>query len=319
MECRELTARVVDRLLGQADEPSLLALAEHLAGCAACAGEAEGIERAWEGLGSDPDARLTGAFRARSLQLIEEEMLRQRIRTFRPRGPLRSLLRYAAAVVIAAGLGYLVRGVSPEAPAAIAPEAVSAFPPPAGPALPDLAASPRLSNVTFTPPDGQGRIGIAYDTTARQTVLGRPEDPAVARLLGYIVSHNAETAGEKSRAIELVSNHYRAADAAASPDIVRALTATLRDDPNPGVRRKAADALAGFRTTIEIRAAFLEALRKDRNPGVRLAAVEALAAAAREGPPDTETIESLREKAFDPRENGFVRAKAASALKAIDL
>ena len=33
--------------------------------------------------------------------------------------------------------------------------------------------------------------------------------------------------------------------------------------------------------------------------------------------PDASTIESLREKAVDPQENGFVRAKAASALKAI--
>jgi HEAT repeat protein len=51
---------------------------------------------------------------------------------------------------------------------------------------------------------------------------------------------------------------------------------------------------------------------------VRLVAVEALAAAAREEP-DPRTIQSLRERAFDPSENGFVRARAASALKAIDL
>ena len=49
---------------------------------------------------------------------------------------------------------------------------------------------------------------------------------------------------------------------------------------------------------------------------MRLAAVDALAAAAKQSP-DARTIESLREKAVDPQENGFVRAKAASALKAI--
>jgi hypothetical protein len=42
-----------------------------------------------------------------------------------------------------------------------------------------------------------------------------------------------------------------------------------------------------------------------------------LAAAAKESP-DERTIESLREKAVDPAENGFVRAKAASALKAME-
>ena len=50
---------------------------------------------------------------------------------------------------------------------------------------------------------------------------------------------------------------------------------------------------------------------------MRLFAVDALAAGAKEVP-DAKTIESLREKAFDPTENGYVRAKAASALKGIE-
>ena len=135
----------------------------------------------------------------------------------------------------------------------------------------------------------------------------------MARLLAYLVARNAENAGEKSRAIELVSEHYRPGTQAA-PDIVAALTATLRKDPNPGVRKKAADALAGFASTPEIRAAFLEALQGDRNPAVRLTAIDALAASAKDAP-DSRTIESLRERAQDPAENGFVRAKAASALR----
>ena len=55
-----------------------------------------------------------------------------------------------------------------------------------------------------------------------------------------------------------------------------------------------------------------------RNPAIRVVAVDRLAAAAKEAP-DAQTIDTLREKAFDSQENGFVRAKAASALKAIDL
>jgi HEAT repeat protein len=140
----------------------------------------------------------------------------------------------------------------------------------------------------------------------------------MAKLLAYLVGHNAESAGERSRAIRLVSAHYGAGDAPASPEIVAALVGTLRKDQNPGVRKKAADALAGLRMTPEIRAAFLDALGSDRNPAIRLVAVDALARAAKDAP-DARTIESLREKAVDPQENGFVRAKAASALKAIDL
>ena len=76
------------------------------------------------------------------------------------------------------------------------------------------------------------------------------------------------------------------------------------------MRKKAADALAGFPMTPEIRVVFLEALKSDKNPAVRLVAVDALAAAAKQSP-DASTIQSLREKAVDPQENGFVRAKAA--------
>ena len=174
-----------------------------------------------------------------------------------------------------------------------------------------------LSNVSYRPSDREGRIGVSFDVTARKTVVGRPDDPQMASLVAYLVSRGAQTSGEKSRAIELVSSHYGTGETPASPDIVRALTATLKKDQNPGVRKKAADALAGFKMTPEIRAAFLDALRTDRHPGVRLVAVDALAAAAKEVP-DAKTIESLREKAFDPTENGYVRAKAASALKGIE-
>ncbi len=182
--------------------------------------------------------------------------------------------------------------------------------------MPDLTGSPRLSNVSYLPADADGRVGIEFDVTTRRTIVGRPEEPEVAKLLAYMVSRSADTAGERSRAITLVSEHYGAGSAEASPEIVAALCATLRQDSNPGVRKKAADALASFRMTPEIRTTFLEALSRDANPAVRLAAVDALAAAAKQSP-DARTIESLREKAVDPRENGFVRAKAASALKAI--
>lgn len=310
MECRELIARLLDLRLSESDEASGRDLTEHLARCAACREEASRLERTWERLGEDPEAPLTEEFRQRALALIEEEMLRRRIREFQPRPRARRWLAQAAAVLVAAAVGYLAARPW-RAPAAVASA------PAIAPATVDLSAQPRLSNVSYRSAE-PGGIEVAFDVTSRQTVSGRPEDPHVAKLLAYLLASNAETAGEKSRAIELVSEHYGAKLAPASPDIVRSLTATLRRDPNPGVRKKAAEALAGFRPTPEIRSAFLEALGKDVNPAVRLVAVDALAMAAREAP-DPQTIESLREKAFDPTENGFVRAKAASALKAIDL
>jgi anti-sigma factor RsiW len=312
MECRQLTERAVDRALRQSSPASDAELETHVAQCPACASELAALESAWEVLGADPEPIPDEGFRRRTRRLLEDEMIRTRVREFRP---VRRWARYAAqaaALLLAAAGGYLLSRV-PGAPAPAPAAAEKASP------LPDLAGSPRLSNVSYRPGGAPGRIAIEFDATTRHSVAGSPDDPELARLFAYLLARNAETAGEKSRAIELVSEHYGAAvgRSVASPDIVAALTNTLRRDPNPGVRKKAADALAGFRMTPEIRAALLAALARDSNPAVRLAAIEQLAAAARESR-DPATIESLREKAFDPGENGFVRARAASALKTID-
>ena len=322
MDCRDVTRIALDRLAGEGEEATRRELSAHLAGCEACRREMSRLEDVWTVLGTDEEAEVTPEFRKRSHELLEEEMLRRRVREFpsRPRPRFVRPLLHAAAMLAAAGVGYLLarglpssRGSAPT-PAAAAPASASTDT--AAARVPDLAAGPRFSNVSYRPAGQDGRVGIEFDVTTRQTIEGRPEEPEVARLLAYLVSRNAETAGEKSRAIALVSEHYGAGSAPASPEIVAALASTLRKDSNPGVRKKAADALASFPMTPEIRSAFLQALASDKNPAVRLVAVDALAAAAKRSP-DAATIESLREKAVDPRENGFVRAKAASALKAM--
>ena len=313
MDCRDVTERAIDRLAGEAGEGTRRELAEHLAGCESCQRETTRLEDVWTTLGMDPEAEVTPDFRSRTLGLLEEQLIRDRVREFRPRRRAVRPLLQAAALLGAASLGYLAsRGL----PKSASPSVAASAPAPAAASLPDLASNPRFSNVAYRTADKDGKVGIGFDVTTRHELDGRPSDPEVAKLLAYLVSRNAETAGERSQAIELVSEHYGAKNAPASPEIVAALSATLRTDSNPGVRKKAADALASFPMTPEIRTVFLEALRSDKNPAVRLAAVDALAAAAKQSP-DASTIQSLREKAVDPQENGFVRAKAASALKSI--
>ena len=321
MDCRDVNEKAIERLAGEASEATRRDLSAHLAGCENCRRETSRLEDVWTTLGVDPDAEITADFRSRTLGLIEEQMIRDRVREFRPRPRAYRPLLQAAALLAAASLGYVASRALPRATSSSAGTAAAVAAPagtaaPATAPLPDLTSNPRFSNVSYRPADKDGKVGIGFDVTTRHELDGRPSDPEVSKLLAYLVSHNAETAGERSQAIELVSEHFGAKNAPASPEIVAALSATLRKDENPGVRKKAADALASFPMTPEIRTVFLESLRADKNPGVRLVAVDALAAAAKQSP-DASTIQSLREKAVDPQENGFVRAKAASALKSI--
>jgi hypothetical protein len=319
MDCRDVTTIAIERLTGEAGESARRELSAHLNSCESCRNEMTRLEDLWTVLGTDPDAPVTPEFRRQTLALLEEETLRRRVREFRPRTPWLRPMLHAASLLVATGLGFLAARelFRPNANAPAPTVAAVETPVPGRRAvIPDLSSNPRLSNVSYRPVDKDGRVAIDFDVTTRQTVAGRADEPEVAKLLAYMVARNAETDGEKSRAIELVSEHYGAKAAVASPEIVAALSTTLRKDDNPGVRKKAADALASFQMTPEIRAVFLESLRSDKNPAVRLVAVDALAAEAKQSA-DPSTIQSLREKAVDPQENGFVRAKAASALKAI--
>ncbi len=318
MECRELIALAIDGKLSDQSLPIRDEVAEHAAACASCREELAAFDAMWASLGEDPDAVVTPDLRRRTEALMEDEMLRTRIREFRPRRRLPRALLQAAAVVAAALAGFRLAREMPAGASIAKPGAPGSVASGVPASLPASASRGAMSNVSYRPADAKGRIGVSFDVTSHQTVVGRPDDPEMAKLVAFLVSRGAQTAGERSRAIDVVSSHYGTGEKPASPDIVQALTTTLKKDQNPGVRKKAADALAGFRMTPEIRAAFLDALRTDRHPGVRLVAVEALAAAAKDSPPDAKTIESLREKAFDPSENGFVRARAASALKGIE-
>jgi hypothetical protein len=122
------------------------------------------------------------------------------------------------------------------------------------------------------------------------------------------------TDGGRLRAIAQVSAFLHAQPQPPAA-LVPALTRALRFDRNPGVRRKAAQALAQFPQSPEIRDAFLLALRRDGNPAVRIIAIGALAGTARAL--DPASIEALRDCANDQHESEHLRVAAARVLASI--
>ena len=335
MECREslkIREFVLARLAGGSAAENAAEAAAHLTSCAACAAMAAEMERVWARLADDDGADLvpSAAFASRTrAALAGAARAATNVRPFPSRGLDTPVLKIAA--VLAAGvLGFfLARGTSGPAPVA------SAFrPTPSGRvaenvalvsnrtvdashAALDLSGRPRLANVAVTPADAAGRVSVSFDVTTRYTVVGRPEDRAVADVLVSLMSGGEETSGAKGKALDLVSEGTRGG-APVSPEIVSLLARTLETDRNPGVRKKAAEALAQMPPTAETRDALAKALKTDPNPAVRILAVEGLAKSAATLK-DPSSIESLREKAADDRENGYVRSRAALALSKVEL
>lgn len=340
LRVRELT---LDRLAGyQAAGADETFLASHLATCAPCRAEVDGMSAVWTRLGEDDGADLavSPAFVARATGAMAAIAAADgaragsgnggRIVRFPARHARENLLK-AAVVLLAAGLGFLLaRGTERPAPLT----AANALPTPssragenvtlvsnrtldASRAALDLSGKPRLANVSYGAADELGKIAVSFDVTTRYTLVGKPEDQAVASLLVSLMSGAAGSEGAKSRALDLVSEGTRGG-APVSPEIVTLLRRTLETDKNPGVRKKAAEALAQMPPTPDTRDALAAALKNDSNPAIRILAVEGLAKAAA-ALKDASSIESLRQKAADDRENGYVRSQAALALSKIEI
>ena len=323
MDCVKALETAVARLAGEDVDERAAELDAHLAACAACRREAAALEETWERIAL-PDPDVAPVFRERTLGRMEEALSRRNVVAFRPRSLVRPALQAAALVAAAAGGFLLARVAAPAARpfpgAAATPVSVAVVPErqlDVSRVGLDLSGNPRLLNVAFRPPEADGRLSITFDVTTRYVVTGRAEDRGVSSLLAYVVNAQGATEGARGRAIELVAQEL-GEKAASSPEIVDVLVRTLREDRNPGVRKKAAEALVQLPPSPAIRDALALALKQDTNPAVRMIAVDGLAKAAT-GLRDPLSIETLRRKAADETEPGFVRVRAASALREIPL
>lgn len=323
MDCLKALELAVARAAGEPAGPADSGLDAHLDSCTECRRKAATLEETWERIDL-PDPEVGTVFRERTIGRMHEAMARRHVVPFRPRVWWKPALQAAALLVTGVGGFLLARTVSPAAspfrPAETVPVSY-AFAPErqldASRVGLDLSSNPRLLNVAFRSPTADGRLSISFDVTTRYVVTGRPEDRAVASLLAYVVEAPTATEGTRGRAIDLVSREL-GEKAAASPEIVGVLVRTLAEDRNPGVRKKAAEALVQLPPSPAIRDALALALKNDTNPAVRMIAVDGLAKAAT-GLRDPLSIETLRSKAADESEPGFVRVKAASALREIPL
>jgi hypothetical protein len=307
MECRQsLNVRefVLARLTGAPAE-NAAEISAHLPGCPACAALATEMESVWSRLADDDAADLgvTPSFAGRAGAAIAAATRRAtNLARASGGGTAGSPAMHPTPVPFRGG----------ENVSLVANRTLDA-----SRAALDLSGKPRLANVSYTPADEAGRVAVSFDVTTRYTVVGKPEDQAVANLLVSLMSGSSGSEGAKGKALDLVSEGTRGG-APVSPEIVTLLRRTLETDKNPGVRKKAAEALAQMPPTPDTRDALAAALKNDTNPAVRILAVEGLAKAAAILK-DASSIESLRQKAADDRENGYVRSQAALALSKIEI
>ena len=63
--------------------------------------------------------------------------------------------------------------------------------------------------MAYAPADASRRVAVSFDVTTRYTVVGRPEEQAVANLLASLMSGSSGSEGAKGKALDLVSEGTR--------------------------------------------------------------------------------------------------------------
>jgi hypothetical protein len=316
---------------------------QHIEQCAHCSADWAAFRGTWDMLADLPvvpvPARVKEKFLAQVMpqqqQLPAAATAANNVVTFQRR-PAMKWLAQAAAVVVIAGGSYLAGHrstpvVVQSTPAADAGNAanfqhINATPYSiaesrvlnASAVNPNIEGRPDIENVQFadTNPNDDD-INLSFDITSHVTVTGKPNDKSMVRLLSYVLQNEDKLTPSRSRTIDWVRRVYsdpRNAD----PEIAAALANVLRNDEHQGVRISAVETLKTMQpkgATDTTTQALIEALKGDPNPAVRLKAVEALANMAKSGTQlDTNTLDTLRQKASQDDENTYVRVKAAEAL-----
>lgn len=162
-----------------------------------------------------------------------------------------------------------------------------------------------------------GSYEVTFDAVTKHRIVGKADDPLLASLVVSLAASPSENEGSAAaRSISCRSRSRRAARR--RPRSSRCSRKMLTTDKNPSVRKRAAEALAKLPPSPEVRDAFVTALAKDTNPAVRILAVESLARAAQTMRDET-IIKTLKERASDAGENGYVRDQAATALRVLSL
>lgn len=309
---------------------------QHIESCETCGEEWASTKETWLLLADLPEVEVPARVKARFLQAagLEEEKPANVIPFHRR--PAFKWVAQAAAVALLVGGGWF--GGQRTAPALRSTSAsVDSVRPIGGSPIqtislsesrvmdasalsPTIEGRPDISNIQFTDNDARdGDIAVAFDVTSRWTVSGNPRDKSMVRLMAYVLENETSASSPRSTTIESVRRMY-SDPTTADPEIAGALAKLLRNEEHEGVRIQAVDTLKTLAPAVatEGRQALIDALKNDPNPAVRIKAVEALAEMAKSGSRlDADTVDTLRRKAFEEKENQYVRVKAAEALSSI--
>ena len=286
-------------------------LREHLKQCSSCADELKQIEKLHSIVGDQPFVKPSETLVQEARQELRVALRKQRSRKSWAEGILEGLQGWKLHLSLVSGaMAMLVCGVFV---GYYANRPALTNPEVAIRRVPDSPLSHgnvELTNIKFQDADpANGEVEFTLDAVTPVHVKGSINDPDVQKVLTYAIV-NEQNPGIRLRAASaLATEQMNRPD----PAVKVALITVLKNDENDGVRREALEALQRFPADDDIKDALLHVLVHDKVPGMRVAAIKSLNT---EHLRDQEVLNVLREKSKSD-ENDFIRLRARTVLQEV--
>jgi len=305
-------------LYNELEEGEKQSLETHLASCAECREELEGLKRFHSLLAEHPLAesaveteRMLGDARRRLRGTLADARDRrspaERVKEFvagifspRPAFAFAAI----AILIIGVALGRYV--LAPQSAAVGQGESLgqtSAFAP----------GDSHISNVRFLGNDpAAGEIEFTFDAVTPVHIKGNVNDAQVQKVLTHALL-DEENPGVRLQSVNAIASQtVRIGET--DKQVQNALIKALKSDQNPGVRKEALRALLRYPVDESIKAAFLYSLVHDKNAGIRIAVINSLDSTRTVGKPlDKDVLEVLKDR-MSTDDNNYIRVRAKAAV-----
>jgi HEAT repeats len=292
--CTDIASILVFYACDEVNESERKQVEEHLAGCAACAGQLIKERELWDALGTahqstskvDSADVLLAQCRSELAEKLDDIAVAPVQENWRPFGWVRRwmALRPAWAGAMLVFFGVLLG-------AEVMPWLQSGFPSANNGRAVNVLASQKLTdeqlskmavagiNLSPWPNAAPGTVQLQLRAEQPMVLSGNVDDSNMRRVLTYVVENGDRfDAGVRLDCLDALKAQAR------DLQVRGALLTAARKDRNPAVRMKALEALRDSSGDDAVREALLDALNHDANPGVRVEVVNMLVHSLERGP-----------------------------------
>lgn len=288
MKCDLAQERIALAVYGELPDDAAHELEQHMLHCASCREEYRQVEALQKIMELSPVIEPSANLLTRARMRLEESLdaiperswLSRAIQSFTTGFARLRMAPVAASLVLFAGVAmggyggyrYALSTANAPRPIDLAAAHLSADLDPSDPNEPVEIAN--VSSVSRRP--NSEIVEVQFNRLLPQHIEGSLDDPKIRQLL-MLASQHAQNPGIRNNSVQLLVDECRAGHSCNDGIIRDALMASLRDDDNPSVRRKALEGLQPYiAEDLRVRDAILETLLSDSDQEFRAQLIDLL-------------------------------------------